>query len=170
MALGYRGVSKQAPEYECPAMASGGGAGGVACFSSLLKRPRRCHPVRWGSGRGWWNASPKSLDSPPRNCNACCGRWPEHGRARRNEAKGYYDFQCALMSLPLQFNTNLVDTPNKVPYLAAEEKLVARWKARIGEMNSRSALPGKAIKLQSITGDPLRWQNSLPYGACPEFA
>src|SRR5262245_54345954 len=44
-----------------------------------------------------------------------------------------YDFQCALMSLPLRFNTDLSSIPDQVPYLAAEEKLVARWKARIGE-------------------------------------
>ena len=43
-----------------------------------------------------------------------------------------YDFQCALMSLPYRFNTDLSSIPNKVPYLAAEEELVARWKARIG--------------------------------------
>ena len=42
-----------------------------------------------------------------------------------------YDFQCALMSLPYQFNTDLSSIPNKVPYLAAEEELVAGWKARI---------------------------------------
>src|SRR5262249_13118482 len=44
-----------------------------------------------------------------------------------------YDLQCALMSLPHQFNTDLSSIPNKVPYLAAEEELVARWKTRIGE-------------------------------------
>jgi Tetratricopeptide repeat len=44
-----------------------------------------------------------------------------------------YDFQCALMSLPHQFNTNLSSIPNNVPYLAAGEELVARWKVRIGE-------------------------------------
>src|SRR5262249_19249888 len=44
-----------------------------------------------------------------------------------------YDFQCALMSLPLRFNTDLSSIPSKIPYLAAEEKLLARWKARIGK-------------------------------------
>ncbi len=44
-----------------------------------------------------------------------------------------YDFQCALMSLPHRLNTVLSSIPNKVPYLAAEEELVARWKERIGE-------------------------------------
>ena len=44
-----------------------------------------------------------------------------------------YDFQCALVSLSHQFNTNLSSIPNQVPYLAAEEELVARWKAGIGE-------------------------------------
>ena len=44
-----------------------------------------------------------------------------------------YDLQCALMSLPLHMKTDLLSIPDKVPYLAAEEKLVDRWKARIGE-------------------------------------
>ena len=43
-----------------------------------------------------------------------------------------FDFQCALMSLPYRLNTDLSSIPNKVPYLAAEEELVARWKARVG--------------------------------------
>jgi hypothetical protein len=47
--------------------------------------------------------------------------------------KDAYDFQCAPMSLPLRFNTDLSSILSKVPYLAAEEELVARWKACIGE-------------------------------------
>jgi tetratricopeptide (TPR) repeat protein len=47
--------------------------------------------------------------------------------------KAGYDFQCPLLSLPHWFDTDLSSIPNKVPYLAAEDELVARWKARIGE-------------------------------------
>ena len=44
-----------------------------------------------------------------------------------------FDFQCALMSLPLRFGTDVLSIPNEVPYLRAERDLVTRWKARIGE-------------------------------------
>ena len=49
------------------------------------------------------------------------------------EGKEVFDFQCALMSLPHWFKTDLSSIPNKVPYLAAEEELSHRWKERIGE-------------------------------------
>jgi len=42
-----------------------------------------------------------------------------------------FDFQCALMSLPLWFGTELSSIPNEVPYLKAEDDLVARWKKKI---------------------------------------
>ena len=47
------------------------------------------------------------------------------------------DFQVALMSLPHQFNTEPSSIPNKVPYLKAEPKLEARWRARIGTRGFR---------------------------------
>jgi FkbM family methyltransferase len=43
-----------------------------------------------------------------------------------------FDFQCALISLPLRFGTELLSIPNDVPYLKAEGDLVTRWKARLG--------------------------------------
>jgi Tfp pilus assembly protein PilF len=43
-----------------------------------------------------------------------------------------FDFQCALMGLPLRFNTGLDTIPAKIPYLSAEPDRVARWKERIG--------------------------------------
>ena len=44
-----------------------------------------------------------------------------------------FDFQCALMSLPRWFNTDLSSIPNKVPYLTAEQNLSASWKERLDE-------------------------------------
>jgi hypothetical protein len=44
-----------------------------------------------------------------------------------------FDFHCAILSLPLWFDTDALSIPNQVPYLKAEPNLVARWKARIGE-------------------------------------
>jgi tetratricopeptide (TPR) repeat protein len=43
-----------------------------------------------------------------------------------------FDFQCALLSLPHRFGTDLKSIPNTVPYLLAEDSLVARWRERIG--------------------------------------
>ena len=43
-----------------------------------------------------------------------------------------FDFQCALMSLPHRFGTDLASIPNSVPYLRAEDALIARWRERIG--------------------------------------
>jgi hypothetical protein len=37
------------------------------------------------------------------------------------------------MSLPLRFATELSSIPNEIPYLKAEDSLVARWKKSIGE-------------------------------------
>jgi tetratricopeptide (TPR) repeat protein len=42
-----------------------------------------------------------------------------------------FDFQCALMSLPHRFKTDLSSIP-PAPYLSAEPELAARWKERIG--------------------------------------
>jgi Flp pilus assembly protein TadD len=47
--------------------------------------------------------------------------------------EGAFDFQCALMSLPYRFNTDLASIPNQVPYLSAEAPLIGSWKERIGE-------------------------------------
>jgi tetratricopeptide (TPR) repeat protein len=44
-----------------------------------------------------------------------------------------FDFQCALMSLPLRFGTELGSIPSRVPYLKAEADLAGAWKHRIGE-------------------------------------
>jgi Flp pilus assembly protein TadD len=43
-----------------------------------------------------------------------------------------FDFQCALMSLPFGFKTDLSSVPNAVPYLSAEPDLIRRWQERIG--------------------------------------
>lgn len=43
-----------------------------------------------------------------------------------------FDFQCALMSLPLHFRTDISSIPADVPYLHAEEGLATQWKDRLG--------------------------------------
>jgi tetratricopeptide (TPR) repeat protein len=41
-----------------------------------------------------------------------------------------FDYQCALMSIPHRLGIQSI--PNDVPYLAAEESLIAKWRERIG--------------------------------------
>jgi tetratricopeptide (TPR) repeat protein len=43
-----------------------------------------------------------------------------------------FDAQVSLMSLPFIFRTRLDTIPATVPYLAAEDELVAKWRERIG--------------------------------------
>ena len=43
-----------------------------------------------------------------------------------------FDFHCPLMSLPGVFETALDTIPAPIPYLAAEDKAVERWRGRIG--------------------------------------
>lgn len=46
---------------------------------------------------------------------------------------GEFDLQCPLMSLPLLLKTTVETIPADVPYLKADEQLVARWRQRIGD-------------------------------------
>ena len=48
------------------------------------------------------------------------------------EVHGRFDFQCALLSLPHGFRTTLANVPADVPYLSADNALVARWREHIG--------------------------------------
>lgn len=50
---------------------------------------------------------------------------------------GDYDYQIALMSLPLPFETGLDTVPAQIPYLAAEAERVAAWGARLGKHGFR---------------------------------
>ena len=47
------------------------------------------------------------------------------------------DFQCALMSLPFVFKTNLQTIPGQTPYLAPAADLVERWRGRIAPYRDR---------------------------------
>jgi tetratricopeptide (TPR) repeat protein len=67
-----------------------------------------------------------------------------------------FDFQCALMSLPLHLGVGLETVPNETPYLFAEDELVAKWRARIKEEGFKIGLcwqgnpAGKIDKGRSI--------------------
>lgn len=44
----------------------------------------------------------------------------------------HFDYQCALMSLPLAFGVTLESLPGETAYLAAEPERIARWRSQIG--------------------------------------
>lgn len=48
-----------------------------------------------------------------------------------------FDLQCALMSVPGVLGTTVATIPHDVPYLAAEDALVAKWRERIGSRGFR---------------------------------
>ena len=43
-----------------------------------------------------------------------------------------YDYHVPMLSLPLVFGTTLATIPAKVPYIATDEALVDKWRARLG--------------------------------------
>jgi tetratricopeptide (TPR) repeat protein len=62
---------------------------------------------------------------------------PEIALVTSVDGRASFDFQCALMSLPRWFGTELSSIPNQTPFLSAERDLVARWKNKIGEVGFR---------------------------------
>ncbi|NHB11227.1 tetratricopeptide repeat protein [Burkholderia cepacia] len=44
-----------------------------------------------------------------------------------------FDLHCPLLSLPLEFRTDLASIPARVPYLRADPARVEHWRARLGE-------------------------------------
>jgi tetratricopeptide (TPR) repeat protein len=49
----------------------------------------------------------------------------------------HFDLHCPFLSLPLAFGTDLATIPAQVPYLAAPEARVARWRDRLGDGRPR---------------------------------
>lgn len=49
-----------------------------------------------------------------------------------DDFEGDFDYQVALMSLPLRLGTTLDAIPSRVPYLAPEPERAARWRERLG--------------------------------------
>ncbi|CAB3762005.1 hypothetical protein GQ57_09725 [Burkholderia sp. MSh2] len=50
----------------------------------------------------------------------------------RGEPLPPFDLHCPLLSLPLEFRTDLASIPAGVPYLAADSVRVAQWRERLG--------------------------------------
>jgi hypothetical protein len=54
----------------------------------------------------------------------------------RGDALPAYDVYCPAASLPLAMRTEVATIPAPVPYLAADERRVAIWRERIGQLPS----------------------------------
>jgi hypothetical protein len=54
----------------------------------------------------------------------------------RGEALPAFDVQCPLGSLPLAFKTELATVPAAVPYLAADEDRIAKWRPRLDALKA----------------------------------
>jgi len=79
-----------------------------------------------------------------------------------------FDFQCALMSLPLRLGVGLETIPNETPYLFAEEDRSAKWRARIGENGLRIGLCWQGNPLGKIDkGRSIPLEKYRPLAAVP---
>jgi hypothetical protein len=67
--------------------------------------------------------------------------------------------QCALLSLPLRFGTNLSNIPSTTPYLSATPERTTRWRAKIGLEGFRIGIcwhckpvvnPGRSFPLREL--------------------
>jgi len=55
----------------------------------------------------------------------------------RGEELPAFDVHCPVGSLPLAFKTESATIPADIPYLAADQARVAKWRARLGELERR---------------------------------
>jgi hypothetical protein len=51
-----------------------------------------------------------------------------------------YDFQCALMSLPLALKTTIETIPNRIPYIDFDAQLVGKWNNHLGQDGYKIAI------------------------------
>jgi tetratricopeptide (TPR) repeat protein len=61
-----------------------------------------------------------------------------------------FDYQCALLSLPLAFGTTLESIPAEIPYLRAEPKRVAKWRERLGGRGFKIGVAWQGSKAAKI--------------------
>jgi len=72
------------------------------------------------------------LAVPPALERLAAHSFPQVDVVHGQHEPGGFDVQVSLLSLPFIFGTRLDTIPAKLPYLAAEEDLVAKWRERIG--------------------------------------
>lgn len=74
--------------------------------------------------------APASLTLLLANCEGVRGVFAE------GDVLPPFDYHCPLMSLPLACNTTLESIPGHVPYLAASDETVARWREKLGRKDA----------------------------------
>ena len=87
----------------------------------------------------------------------------------RGESLPPVDYHCPLVSLPLEFGTQLTNIPNSVPYLAADPARVASWANRL------QGLPGLRVGIAwqgNVQVERLIWARgrSIPLTALAPLA
>lgn len=105
-------------------------------------------------------AAPEAMHAILRSMSAAIDLLPA------DAAPADYDYQCALMSLPLVFGTTLDRIPRAPAYLRAEAPRIARWRARIGEEGFRIGVAWQG----STQPYALRLQRSFPLAALAPIA
>jgi tetratricopeptide (TPR) repeat protein len=67
-----------------------------------------------------------------------------------------YNYQCAQMSLPLRFKTDLATIPSSVPYLSADPGRRAAWRAKLGTRGFKIGVAWKGAPRGDGRPVPLR--------------
>ena len=75
------------------------------------------------------------------------------------DARGVFDYQTPLLSLPLAFKTDLETIPSKTPYLSASPERVEIWRTRLGP---RGAKPRIGIACSGRQAHKNDRQRSMP--------
>jgi Tfp pilus assembly protein PilF len=79
-----------------------------------------------------------------------------------------FDFQCALMSLPLRFDTDVSSIPNAVPYLASDPRFVLQWRERIGSHGLKIGIAWQGSRVNKIdAGRSIPLQQFVPLARVP---
>lgn len=79
-----------------------------------------------------------------------------------DEPEPEHDFQTAIMSLALAFGTEVENVPTDVPYIKAEESLIADWRGKLGTQGFKIGL--------SWQGSAYSGGRSFPLAALAEIA
>jgi tetratricopeptide (TPR) repeat protein len=79
-----------------------------------------------------------------------------------------FDFQCAMMSLPLRFNTRIHTVPDSGPYLRRDENRAAHWRKRLGANGFKIGICWQGNPDPSVdTGRSIALEKFAPLASVP---
>ncbi len=79
-----------------------------------------------------------------------------------------FDYQCAIMSLPYKFGTQVPTIPRNVPYLAPDPARVALWGQRLGRHGYRIAIAWQGNPTSAVEkGRSIALKHFAPLAALP---